>query len=215
VTELRTYGGRSGADRLAERRVRLVEAGRTLLTAEGGPGGFTLRAVCRETGLTARYFYESFADTGELARTVYDECIATITTQTLAAMAKVGDDPAEAVRAALGALVDLIAADPSRGRLLFSPALAVVPEIAAQRAASTRLFVDLVGAEASSRTALTGGPRLLVTAELLVGGVAQVVSAWLDGHLTATRDEVVEVCATSFLAVGEALDAFRDGRPRD
>ena len=52
------------------------------------------------------------------------------------------------------------------------------------------------------------GTALLVTAELMVGGVAQVVSAWLDGHVTATRDEVVEICAAAFVAIGEGAGAF-------
>lgn len=213
VSELRTYGGRSGADRQATRRARLVEVGRELLTDGAGPGGFTVRGVCRASGLTPRYFYESFADAGELARAVYDESIATIAAVTLEAMADLSDDE-PVIRAALHALVGLIADDEAAGRLLFSPALAVIPEIADRRAASTRLFVELVGAETTARTGHAASPRLLVAAELMVGGVAQVVSAWLDGHVTATREEVVDICSTAFLAVGEAV-GVRDDRSRD
>lgn len=216
MDQLRTYGGKPGADRREERRARLLAVGRLLLTAAEGPAGFSVRGVCREAGLTPRYFYESFADAGELARAVYDDCIATITADTLAAMGDLATEPEDAMRAALGTLVDLIADDPARGRLLFSPALAAVPEIAEQRLASTRLFVQLVGSEATTRGDLPASPRVRVGAELMVGGVAQVVSAWLDGHLEIERDELVATLADVFLAVGEVVEVSptSDGRPR-
>ena len=212
VDQLRTYGGKPGADRRDERRSRLLTVGRQLLTATEGPGGFSVRGVCREAGLTPRYFYESFTDAGDLARAVYDECIAAITVDTLGALGDLGTDNAVAVNRGMATLVDLVAADPSRGRLLFSPALAAVPEIAEQRVNSTRMFVHLVGVEATSRTDLDASGPVKVAAELLVGGVAQGVSAWLDGHLEVERQVIVDTLTSAFLALGPVVDpSFSDG----
>lgn len=205
MDQLRTYGGRPGADRRGERRARLLSVGRHLLTAPEGPAGFSVRGVCREAGLTPRYFYESFADAGDLARAVYDECIAAITVDTVTALGELGTDNRAAVHRGMAALVDLIAEDPSRGRLLFSPALAAVPEIAECRVSSTRMFVKLVGAEASSRVELQESAPVHVAAELLVGGVAQVISAWLDGHLEVPRPVLVATLAETFLALGPVV----------
>ncbi|WP_229052797.1 TetR/AcrR family transcriptional regulator [Aeromicrobium sp. Leaf350] len=217
MDQLRTYGGRPGADRRDERRTRLLAVGNELLTAPDGPGGFSVRGVCREAGLTPRYFYESFTDAGELARAVYDECIAAITTPALEALRDLGTDDRAAVRRGLATLVDLIADDPSRGRLLFSPALAAVPEIAEQRVVSTRLFVRLVGVEATNRKVPEPSGPVRVAAELLVGGVAQVVSAWLEGHLDVDRDVIIDTLTTSFLSLGPAVEPRGGGvtRPPD
>ena len=59
-------------DRQALRRDELVAAGTQLLGGESGPA-VTVRAACRQAGLTERYFYESFADRDEFVRAVYDD----------------------------------------------------------------------------------------------------------------------------------------------
>src|SRR5262249_28213268 len=48
-------------NRHAVRRDELITAGVELLGGESGPA-LTVRAVCRQAGLTERYFYESFTD---------------------------------------------------------------------------------------------------------------------------------------------------------
>jgi AcrR family transcriptional regulator len=57
--EKRRYSGQSFADRLTERRERLIRAA-ALVAARTGLDGTSVAAICAEAGLTARYFYESF-----------------------------------------------------------------------------------------------------------------------------------------------------------
>src|SRR5690349_9939893 len=64
------------ADRQALRRSELIAAGTALLGGPEGPS-LTVRAVCRATALTERYFYESFSDRDEFVRAVYDEVCTT------------------------------------------------------------------------------------------------------------------------------------------
>ena len=63
-------------DRQALRRDELIAAGVTLLGGASGPA-LTVRAVCREAGLTERYFYESFTDRDDFVRAVYDDVCST------------------------------------------------------------------------------------------------------------------------------------------
>ena len=74
-------------DRQALRRDELIAAGVSLLGGESGPA-LTVRAVCRQAGLTERYFYESFSDRDEFVRAVYDDVCAramsTLTSSTTA-----------------------------------------------------------------------------------------------------------------------------------
>src|SRR4029077_5184552 len=58
-TPQRAYGGVSAEDRIAARRAKLLDAGLELF----GTRGYAttgVKDVCREAGLTDRYFYESF-----------------------------------------------------------------------------------------------------------------------------------------------------------
>src|SRR5260370_23231648 len=68
---VRSYGGVSAEQRVAERRERFLAAG---LEEFGTRGVLStgVKDVCRRAGLTDRYFYESFRDGGELFTAVFD-----------------------------------------------------------------------------------------------------------------------------------------------
>jgi AcrR family transcriptional regulator len=198
---LRTYGGVAGTERAAERRAALLEAGLELLGSPTGPGELTVRGVCRHAGLTARYFYESFADRDVLTAAVYDGVVADLGAEVLAALEVAPRTAPAQTRAGLAALIGSITEDPRRGRLLFSRSLGASPVVAARRAESTRWFVDLLTAQVREFYRIDRSPRLDVAAELLVGGVAQILTSWLDGALRLTGEELTDHCTALFLAL--------------
>lgn len=200
TTPLRVYGGVTGSDRQAERRAMFIEAGLELLGSSDGDPSLTVRGVCRQAGLANRYFYESFTDRDELATAVYDHVVNEIATTALDAVTVV-DEPERKVRCGLTTIVRLIADDPRRGRLLFSPFLAGTP-LADRRAESTRLFTQLMGTQARQVYGV-GGARLELLSSFLVGGLTQTLTAWLDGGLDASESEIVEWCSEIFLAISE------------
>ena len=69
---VRDYGGISAADRRADRRRKLVAAGRHLW-GESGIADVTVRGVCAHAGLIARYFYVQFDGRDALLFAVVDE----------------------------------------------------------------------------------------------------------------------------------------------
>ena len=54
---MRPYRGVDAADRLASRRARLLEAGLDILGSDSDPSELTVRGICRQSGITSRYFY--------------------------------------------------------------------------------------------------------------------------------------------------------------
>ncbi|MCW2985532.1 MAG: transcriptional regulator, TetR family, partial [Conexibacter sp.] len=64
------WAGSTLEDRAAARRAALLEAGVELLGTEGA-AGVTVRAACRATKLSERYFYESFDGRDALLRAVH------------------------------------------------------------------------------------------------------------------------------------------------
>ncbi len=67
----RDGGGRTGAERRAERRQRLIDAA-TEIWSESGWAAVTMRGVCAKTGLNDRYFYEDFKTRDELLVAAWD-----------------------------------------------------------------------------------------------------------------------------------------------
>src|SRR5690348_11547753 len=100
----RTYGGISAAERIAARRARLLDAGLELF----GTQGFSatgVKDVCREAGLTDRYFYESFGDGRELFLAVFDRLTDELFSAVATAVARSGADPERQLRDAIGTFV--------------------------------------------------------------------------------------------------------------
>jgi AcrR family transcriptional regulator len=200
MAQVRPYGGVEARERIAQRRHRLLEAGLELLGGADDAAELAVRAICREAGVSARYFYESFTDKDELVGAVFDWVIADIATTTQAAVAAV--PPKEQSRAGMANIVRTIAGDPRVGRLLFSAQLSNAV-LVRKRAESEALFAMLSGQHVGSALRVQQNDRIMATAHFVVGGVGQTISAWLAGDVDLEPDQLVEQLAS-------VLDALAD-----
>ena len=173
-------------DRQVLRRDELIAAGVQLLGGEGGPA-VTVRAVCHETGLTERYFYESFTERDEFVRAVYDDVCARAMSALMSATT-----PREAVERFVALMVD----DPVRGRvLLLAPA--VEPVLVRSGAEWMPSFIDLL----QRKLTQIGDPvRQRMIATSLIGGLTALFTAYLDGRLAASREQFIDYCVEMLLS---------------
>ncbi|WP_244931989.1 TetR/AcrR family transcriptional regulator [Nocardioides sp. W7] len=195
-----TYRGVSAQERTTERRGRLLAATLEVWAASGQR--VTMTRICAEAGLTERYFYESFRNL-EDAQTAVLEAIATeIEAVTQAAADDAGADPAARIRASVHAFVELVAADPRKGRVAIVEAGAL-PALRPRRTALLRHFAQRAAEEALELYGADGwGIRNGQVAGLLfVGGVAELLTAWLEGVLDATTDELVDAATAMFVGM--------------
>lgn len=177
----RVYGGRTSADREAERRQSLLDAAIDTLIAGDK---LTVRGICQKTGLTSRYFYENFASTDALAEAAYDTCVSSIAMQVAAAFAA-PPTVAEQVEGAMNALVGVLEEDPRAGQILFSTRIGNAL-ISRKRQESTQFFVDITATTADESDAQpVSGVDLGHAAQFVVGGVTQLLSTWLNARYDA------------------------------
>ena len=188
TTSARSYGGVDAADRLASRRARLLEAGLDLLGGDHA-AELTVRGVCRQAGVAARYFYESFTDKDEFVGAVFDWVIAELAATTEAAVAAA--PPEEQTRAGMANIVRTIDTDPRVGRLLFSAQLANAV-LVRKRAESSALFAMLSGRHVENALRVPKNDRIKAAAHFVVGGVAQTLGAWLAGDVRLDGDQLVD-----------------------
>jgi AcrR family transcriptional regulator len=199
---LRVYGGKPGDDRQSERRTQFIEAGLDLLGAPTDQPTLTVRGACKQAGLAARYFYESFPDRDALAVAVLDHVVSDIATTTLSAVKEAPPDPRAKTAAGLRTIVRQIAKDPRRGRLLFSPAVNI-PILLTRRAESARMFAHLLSTQAQDFYGITESPQLDLTTEFLVGGLAQTLTSWLNGTLALPEEALITRCTEIFLHLAD------------
>lgn len=202
MPQVRPYGGVDAVDRLAERRRRFLDAGLHLLAGVDSPPELTVRALCKQAGLAARYFYEGFADKDVFVAAVFDAVIADLAATTQAAVAASPRD--EQNRAGIANLVRTIGSDQRIGRLLFNPRLSNAV-LARKRAELGSFFALLSG---QYLTAAYGAPDDAWTASLshfVTGGVGQAIDAWVSGDIAMSQAELVEQLA-------RILDVLADPR---
>jgi AcrR family transcriptional regulator len=178
----------------------LLTAGLSILGSGSDPEALTVRGVCRQAGLAARYFYESFSEKDEFVAAVFDWVIADLAATTEAAVAAA--PPTEQTRAGMANIVATIVSDPRVGRLLFSVDLADAV-VVRKRAESGVLLAMLSGQHLGHALHLTENDRIKATAHFAVGGVGQTLSAWLSGEIELTPEQLVD-------QLGSILDELGD-----
>jgi AcrR family transcriptional regulator len=200
MSQVRPYRGVEAADRLADRRARLLQAGLDILGSDSDLSELTVRGICRQAGVTARYFYESFTDKDDLVASVYDWVIADIAASTQAAAAAAPRKQQN--RAAMANIVRTIGDDPRVGRLLFNSQLAN-SVLVRKREEAGGLLATLYGQDVGSALGVRESERSKATAHFAVGGVAVTLSAWLAGQVELDHDQLVDQLAA-------ILDALTD-----
>jgi len=192
MVQVRPYRGVNASQRIADRRRRLLEAGLDLLGGQAIPSDLTVRAICAQSGLAARYFYESFPDKDVFVGAVFDWVVADIAATTQAAVAAA---PArEQSHACMANIVRTISDDVRVGRLLFSAHLAN-PVVVRKRAESGALFALLSGHHVGVALQVEQNDRITAAAHFVVGGVAQTLSAWLAGAIGFTPAQLARQLA--------------------
>ncbi|MEO3826625.1 TetR/AcrR family transcriptional regulator [Actinomadura sp. B10D3] len=179
-----------------ERRAMLVRAAFRLF-GEEGEAALTVRAVCREAELHTRYFYENFADTGDLLAAVYDREATALGEALARALDEAGPRPDVRTRAGIRSVLRFISDDPRRGRVLFAEARGNEVLAERRRAAQTAL---LDGVLAMSSAENPGLPAV-IAATMFTGAMTELAQQWADGRLGDDLDAVVEHAVELSLAL--------------
>lgn len=206
------YRGSSASERASVRRAALITAARELLATEGA-SGTTVRGVCAGAGLNPRYFYESFPDLDALLIAVFDEVAQETTRRVLAAAARAPQDAHAAAHGAIDTFVRHVTDDPGVARILFVEGLGSAA-LARRRLDAMHEMWRILASFARGfygREADTD-PIGDVAAALLVGGVAELLIAWLDGRLALTREQLIDDLTALFVVTGEGALAIADAR---
>jgi AcrR family transcriptional regulator len=140
-------------------------------TSQAGYGALTVDSVIGRAGISRRTFYEHFKNRDEAFLAAYDEAVARLTDEVVAAVDAV-EGFARRAQAGLGALLRFLAAEPAVARMCIVEVMAAGADAIERRSASVRAFAALVDHQARE---LLDEPAPLLTAETVVGGVYEVI----------------------------------------
>lgn len=200
-----SWAGIPAHQRRSTRRARLLDAAFDLLGSEGA-SGLTVRAVCRQAGLNARYFYENFDSVDSLLVAVYERTVEAMTARLVTAMEDSGGGAAGRTRAVVDAIVSFVDEDRRRGRVLYTEALGN-EALNRHRLEAGRALVELVERSARDRRdGLPPGDAIVrIGAAVVVSGFAGLLQAWLEGRIEVAREQLVDDAAALFTGLAETM----------
>ena len=184
----RSYRGLTPEQRAAQRRERFVEAALNLFGNEGFHAT-TVRKLCKEAGLTDRYFYESFSSMEECLIEVYESCLQGILVRLQSSLTDIQTDvfPEELIKRLLNDFfVEM--EDPRVAKICMFEAEGVSVNMHSMYNDYIRRFVTIL--MAASRSHVKNWPLSDEETEVLgngiVGGIIQATRNWTlkDYHLS-------------------------------
>ncbi|PXX66435.1 TetR family transcriptional regulator [Nocardia tenerifensis] len=202
----RTYGGVSADERRAQRRAALLAAALEIIGTQG-LAKLTVSGLCAEAGLNERYYYESFDSREAVLTALIDAIAEELAIAIVAAVGTAPKDPRETARAAIAAGIHVLTDDPRKAKVALVAGMAT-PELRTRTTETVRVFARMVAAEGIDFYGIDdpdSDPAIDFRANYLVGGLVQTLTAWLQGELSLTRDELIEHTTDVFVLLGEDL----------
>ncbi|MEC3978697.1 TetR/AcrR family transcriptional regulator [Amycolatopsis sp. H20-H5] len=189
----RVYGGRSAADRRAERRERLLAAGLELF-GNDGYAATSIEKLCATATVSTRNFYEEFASREALLVALHDEVIERAVGAVAAAFADAADAVlAPRIELAVRAYITTTAKDPRWARLSYVEIIGVSDAVERHRLDWRARWVALLEAEAARAVARGEAPErdFHLGCVALIGAVNELVYHWSIGGNRIPLDEVI------------------------
>lgn len=179
----RPYGGVHADTRRQERRTRLIAAGLEVIGTRGYHLS-TVRDICAQSGLSERYFYESFKGMGLLFEAVYAELHTELQGRVMGAFAAASafkSDPMLMAEAAVIAWLSFIKEDLRRARILLIDAVSINDSNTRNAQAAIQDFAGIIHAFVELLYPAMGelgyDPKLI--AATLAGANVQAAKAWM------------------------------------
>lgn len=196
-TSGRTYGGESAAERLSRQRQTFMDAGLELFGTVGYRAT-TVRTLCKQAGLTDRYFYKTFSDTEDLLAAVYTESLDQIQAEVVAAINTAASQQLTAGQIDAGLEAFFSAFENSRmARVCWLEVLGVSPRIDALYTHRTQQFAELllVLGRAIQPNWSIAEEETRITGIALVGAISQSALQWLLDDYRSPRGMLVSANA--------------------
>jgi AcrR family transcriptional regulator len=206
---IRPWRGVGPEQRVSERRERLLEAALEVFATQTFQAS-KVRDVCREAGLTERYFYESFRSKEALLGALADRIVGDFIAAAEPSIELLASDFERGIRGAMAAVVSSLIDDPRRARILFVETVAVNAAAEDRRRAVIGSLVDVLR-EAAARSYgdwARDSIEIELIARSLIGAASELLVGFVRGELPLDRDELVVNLTWLFLAARPIVAAL-------
>lgn len=200
-TRPRRYAGQTEAERVADRRRRLLDSGFALFGTEG-LHLVSITRLCRHAGLTEHHFYAAFGTKAALLAAVYEEQVAGITQVAADALAEAPPDTEGRIGAIVAAAARHLLDDPRRARIV-TVEIAASPDLEGQRRQAGAGLAELIRLLAvelrQADPSVNDEPNEFINRGL-VAAFNDAVLHQLDADATESVDDLIAELTQLFVA---------------
>lgn len=200
----RRYRGVTAAERRAQRREQVLEAGLEVFGTTGYASS-SVRSLSAAASLNSRYFYESFSSKEDVLLAVYERIMLEIAVAVREATSRESTLESQA-RAGMHAGWTVLTADRRKARVVALEVVGVSDRLERIRRDRRHAFADLTVQNALS--VASGRYKLLldpvIISRALMGGVVEILVDWINGDIDVSADEIAEHFTRLFTAAGYA-----------
>jgi AcrR family transcriptional regulator len=206
---VRVWRGQSPEERVAERRRRILDAALEVF-CDPGYQAAKVKDVCREAGLTERYFYESFENKEKLLVSLGARIIAGFVRDAAPSIALVATDLDAGIAGAMHAVVHSLTDDPRRARILFVESVGVSPWVEEQRRAAFATVTQVIVTATAGHFGdwVRESTEVDLTARAVLGASSELVIAYARGELTIDQDQLTEALTRILLRARTVMVAM-------
>ena len=212
----RSYGGLTRAERDAQRRRRLLDAGLEAFGSTGYPAT-SVEAICSAAGVSSRSFYEYFDGREGLLIAVYDEIVETALRMVADAFAATPQESGirTHVQSGLHAFTGYMLGDERRARVNFIEVVGASRKVEEHRRRALRQFADLLR---EAMTALMAAGRIrdrpshevAVTTTAVIGAVQETLTDWMSREDRLPLEQVLAGLVEVFVVLAGSAAAPDD-----
>ena len=222
--------GEITANAVVQLRDRLLDAGVEVFGTVGYAGS-TIKSLCKQAGLSERYFYESYASRENLLREVYDDLSRQLTGHIMTALQVPCSDVEESVRAGLAAVVNFMLDDLRHARIMLVEIVGISAELEVVRHASLTAYAaesmrqllrsnGIDAEQAHEQLAQNPDDAVLaktldfsrLTAIAMVGGVNNMLIDAVLGGTTGNTAKITDVAFLLFCGASNGINSLLSGK---
>lgn len=200
VSAKRVYGKKNPQERVTERRDRLLQAGLQLFATKGY-ANTTIEALCSESKVTTRHFYQVFKGREELLLALYEQLMVELQAGLLSAMQAEHSSLQQKMQQVIQALVNQYLSDTRRAQVGVIEVVGASPVVEKRRrevihAIAMHLQAFLDGLAAQQKIPRRNYYWLAIA---IVGGINELIADWLMSPtltLAQLSDEIVFAAST-------------------
>lgn len=188
----RHYGGRSDAQRRAERHERLMEAGLELFGTEGY-AGTSIERLCATASVSTRNFYEEFPGREALLIALHERITQRALQNALTALVGCDDVPlGERIDRMVRAYITTTSSDPKWTRLAYVEVVGVSPAVERHRLMWRERIIQFLVGEANRAVDRGQAEKrdFHLTAVAFIGAVNELVYYWSIHNRSAPLDDL-------------------------